>query len=107
MRGRQFAVTIEISYLGGRLSDGSLLALTRAFVDRQELVEHSRFSADHGTFTTVTLVARVRAQTPLAALTRIDGFLDHALRHSGLFEQFDVTGRSLRVDPTNRMTERG
>jgi hypothetical protein len=43
----------------------------------------------------VTLVA----DRPLDAITRLDKALDDSLIATGLFEEFDVTGRVLQVTP--------
>ena len=47
----------------------------------------------------VTVRATVDAANPRAALAMVDEALDRALMTTGLFEEFDVTGKVLRVAP--------
>ena len=47
----------------------------------------------------VTVSATVDAANPRAALALVDEALDRALMTTGLFEEFDVTGKVLRVAP--------
>jgi hypothetical protein len=46
--------------------------------------------------------ASLSAARPLAALSMVDEALDRALMTTGLFEEFDVTGKVLRVAPSQR-----
>lgn len=39
----------------------------------------------------------------LAALTRLDSALDESLMATGFFEEFDVTGKVLRVAPSDHV----
>lgn len=47
----------------------------------------------------VIVRATLTATTPLAAMARLDKAIDDALMASGLFEEFDVTGKVLRAAP--------
>jgi hypothetical protein len=103
MRGRQYHVLIEITYAGGRLPDEAREALASAIRARA-----GRDSSD-GTMTVsadphniVTVGATVRADNPREALSELDEALDDALMATGLFEEFDVTGKVLRVAPLDR-----
>ena len=51
----------------------------------------------------VTVAATVRAARPLAALMQLDGALDDALMATGLFEEFDVTGKTLHAAPLDHV----
>ncbi|HEY4466027.1 MAG TPA: hypothetical protein VGN41_25425, partial [Streptosporangiaceae bacterium] len=47
--------------------------------------------------------ATVRAGNPREALSQLDEALDDALMATGLFEEFDVTGKVLRVGPLDQV----
>jgi hypothetical protein len=102
-RGRRYCVLIEITYAGGRLPDD----------EREALVSAIRAHAGHDSWQAVVTVspdpysilaagATLRAPNPRAALAELDGALDDALMATGLFEQFDVTGKVLRVAPLDQ-----
>ena len=50
----------------------------------------------------VSVSATVDAVNPRAALALVDEALDRALMTTGLFEEFDVTGKVLRAAPLQR-----
>lgn len=50
----------------------------------------------------LTVGATVDAANHRVALAVVDEALDHALMMTGLFEEFDVTGKVLRVAPLER-----
>lgn len=47
----------------------------------------------------VTIAAIVDARKPLAAISQLDAAVDDALLATGLFEEFDVTGKMLSAAP--------
>jgi hypothetical protein len=103
MRGRRYRVRIEITYAGDRLPDEAREALASAIWARA-----GRGSSD-GAMTVsadphsiVTVGATVRADNPREALSEVDEALDDALMATGLFEEFDVTGKVLHVSPLDR-----
>ena len=85
---------------GGRLDDDRRQMLTAeikvpgARADRDLVVTMSPESVS-----IVTVTATVDAANPRAALALVDEALDRALITTGLFEEFDVTGKVLRVAP--------
>jgi hypothetical protein len=103
MRGRQYHVLIEITYAGGRLPDEvreALASAIRARAGRGSSDGAMTVSADPHNI--VAVRATVRADNPREALSELDEALDDALMATGLFEEFDVTGKVLRVAPLNR-----
>ena len=99
-RGRRFCVLIEMTYAGGRLDDDRRQMLTAeinlpgARTGRDLVVTMSPDAVS-----IVTVSATVDAANLLAALALVDEALDRALMTTGLFEEFDVTGKVLRVAP--------
>ena len=97
---RHYRVIIEVSYAGGLLADDRLQMLTseisisglRGGQEVTAAVSAERLSI-------LTLSATVGAANPRAALTLVDEALDRALMSTGLFEEFDITGKVLRVAP--------
>jgi uncharacterized Ntn-hydrolase superfamily protein len=108
MRGRRYRVLIEITYAGGRLPDEAREALASAIraradrggADRDAAGAAMTVSADR--HNVVSVSATVRADNPREALSELDEVLDDALIVTGLFEEFDVTGKVLRVAPLDR-----
>jgi len=100
VRGRSYCVQIETTYAGGRLADDRRQMLTAEIkvpggrADRNLAVT---MSPDPVSILTVS--ATVNAANPRAALALVDDALDRALMTTGLFEEFDVTGKVLRVAP--------
>jgi hypothetical protein len=99
-RGRRYCVLIEMTYAGGRLDDDRRQMLTAeinvpgARANRDLVVTMSPDAVS-----IVTVSATVDAANPRAALALVDEALDRALMTTGLFEEFDVTGKVLRVAP--------
>jgi hypothetical protein len=111
MPGRRYRVLIEITYGGGRLPDEARAALASAMrvSGRAHRGQRGRRGAD-GTITVsadpysiVAITATVRAGNPREALSQLDEALDDALMATGLFEEFDVTGKVLRVGPLDQV----
>ncbi|HEY4463294.1 MAG TPA: hypothetical protein VGN41_11580, partial [Streptosporangiaceae bacterium] len=105
---------IEITYAGGRLPDEAQAALASAMrvsdrAHQGHRGRRGRRGAD-GTITVsadpysiVAITATVRAGNPREALSQLDEALDDALMATGLFEEFDVTGKVLRVGPLDQV----
>jgi hypothetical protein len=60
------------------------------------------WSVSSDPYSRLTVSVTLVADRPLAAITRLDGALDDSLIATGLFEEFDVTGRVLQVAPVDR-----
>jgi hypothetical protein len=89
-----------MTYAGGRLSDDRRQMLTaeiRVPRDRADWDLVVTMSPDPVSIVTVS--ATVNAANPRAALAVVDEALDCALMTTCLFEEFDVTGKVLRVAP--------
>jgi hypothetical protein len=100
VRGRRYCVQIEMTYAGGRLADERrqmLKAEIKVPGDRADADLAVTMSADPVSILTVS--ATINAANPRAALALVDDALDRALMTTGLFEEFDVTGKVLRVAP--------
>jgi hypothetical protein len=96
-------VVIEIAYAGGRLPDDereALVSAIRAPAGRNSWQAVVTVSPDP--YSILTANATLRAPNPRAALSELDGALDDALMATGLLEQFDVTGKVLRVAPLDQ-----
>ena len=97
--GRQFCALIEITYAAGTLPadkrDALESAIAAAMGEPADLV----FTMSSHAHTVLALRAKSRGTDPLAAITRLDAALDRSLMATGLFEEFDVSGRVLRVAP--------
>jgi hypothetical protein len=99
-RGRRYCVLIEVTYAGGRLP-----ADRRQMLTAEVSVPGVRADGDlvvtmsPGSVSIVTVSATVDAANPRAALALVDEALDRALMTTGLFDEFDVTGKVLPVAP--------
>lgn len=103
VRGRRYCVQIEMTYAGGRLADDRRQMLTAEIKvpgDRADRDLAVTMSADPVSI--VTISATVNAANSRAALALVDDALDRALMMTGLFEEFDVTGKVLRVAPVQQ-----
>jgi hypothetical protein len=100
LRGRQYHVIIEISYAGGRLPNDAREALTSVLktVIRDEVCDLS-FTVSSHPYSVLTVRGTVRGNSPVDAVIRLDTSLNQSLIKTGLFEEFDVTGKVLRVAP--------
>jgi hypothetical protein len=90
---RSYRAVVEATYLGGRLPDEAYAALTSA------LPAYVSCTLTPGLLDVVIIGAEVRAPNPLEALATVNGDVDRALLATGLFETFDITGKTLRVRP--------
>ena len=100
MLGRRYQVEIEIEYAGRSLPPDTADALersVRAVLDDQ--ASDLSFLVSSDVYNRVIVRATLTATTPLAAMARLDRAIDDALMASGLFEEFDVTGKVLHVAP--------
>jgi len=100
MPGRRYQVEIEIEYAGRSLprdTAGTLERSVRAVLDNE--ASDLSFLVSSDVYNRVIVRATLTATTPLAAMARIDRALDDVLMASGLFEEFDVTGKVLHVAP--------
>ncbi len=100
LRGRRYLAAVEITYLGGTLPDDLFTVLVAAI--RRDLGEELtdvslRSSARQ--HSTLAVSPTTRADNPLEAVTWLDGAVDRTLMGTGLFEEFDVSGKVLRVAP--------
>jgi hypothetical protein len=98
--GRRYQVEIEIEYAGRSLprdTADTLERSVRAVFDNQACDLSFLVSSD--VYDRVIVRATLTATTPLAAMARLDKAIDDALMASGLFEEFDVTGKVLRAAP--------
>jgi hypothetical protein len=107
MAEREYTVLVGIAYLGGTLSTESFERFVEAFHrNAVNPLSNLRLAPANDAFTTINASATVRATNALAAVTDMDSTVDRALFESGLFEFFDVTGKTLRVDAAHRLTEK-
>ncbi|MFL6077966.1 MAG: hypothetical protein ACJ73S_31765 [Mycobacteriales bacterium] len=122
----RYHVIVEITYVGGRepLPDHSRASLAAALTEAlsAEGREHNFTAADLAMADTpaayrsrsmVTLSATLQKArpapggmtNPLEAMTRFDRSLDRALLASGLFEEFEVSRKVLRVAPVEQVDQ--
>jgi hypothetical protein len=120
----RYHVIVEITYVGGRepLPDHSRASLAAALAEAlsAEGREHNFTAADvamadtpaeYRSRSTVTLSATLQKArpsgmtNPLEAMTRFDQSLDRALLVSGLFEEFEVSRKVLRVAPAEQIDQ--
>jgi hypothetical protein len=100
VRGRQYCALIEITYTGGNLPSDTREALAAAMSAAMgNAASDLSFTVSSHPYNVVTLRARLRGTDPRTAITRLDASLDQSLMATGLFEEFDVSGRVLRVAP--------
>lgn len=100
VRGRRYCVLIEITYAGGRLADELRQMLTAEIrVPGTRAGRNLVVTVSPDSVSIITVTAAVDAANPRAALAVVDEALDRALMTTGLFEEFDVTGKVLRVAP--------
>lgn len=68
-----------------------------------EKIPDLSFTVSSHPYSRVTIGATLVENSPLAALTRLDSALDDSLMATGLFAEFDVTGKVLRVAPNDHV----
>lgn len=90
---RRFRATVRVTYLGGTLVAGDRSALARALGD------NCTFTVSPEVFDVITVTAEVDGGTALEALASLERRIDRALHYIGLMEHFDISGKSLTVQP--------
>jgi hypothetical protein len=94
-------VSVELRYLGGTLPEDARDALAHAIAaELGALPEELSFrvvASQH--LDALEVAATVRLFTAVGAIAWIDAATDRALWSTGLFEEFDATGKVLRVAP--------
>ena len=99
-RGRQYRLAIGVIYVGGTLpldARTALDAMLRAGAADDWADLTLDVSAD--AYSVMTVRCTMRGTSPRDVLIRLDVALDEALRATGLFEEFDVSGKTLRAAP--------
>lgn len=100
VHGRQYHVVIEITYAGGRLPSDAREALTSVMETIVgDAVSHLSLTVSSHPYNVLTVRGTVRGSSPVDAVTRLDMPVDQSLIATGYFEEFDVTGKILRVAP--------
>src|SRR5215471_18264071 len=103
-RGRGYRAEVEIVYAGGSLPSHAYESLTGALhAGIGTEISDLSFTVSSHPYNRVTVAATVQAAKPLAVLMQLDGVLDDALMATGLFEEFDVTGKMLHVAPLDHV----
>jgi hypothetical protein len=102
MHGRRYRTLIEMTYAGGRLPDEAREALVSAIRARSGAAWDVVVTVSGDPYSVLAVGATVRADNPRAGLSDVDEALDGALMATGLFEEFDVTGKVLRVAPLDQ-----
>lgn len=105
--GGAFRVRVRIAYTSGTLAAEELAALE---TDVRKVADWARgvvVTVDRGQFDVVAVGANVRARSHEAAIERMWTALDTALVDSGLFQSFDVAGRSVFAVPLESMVPLG
>jgi hypothetical protein len=100
LRGRQYHVVIDIRYSGRRLPSDvrdALTSMIQTVID--DGVSHLSFAGSSRPYGVLTVRATVRASSPVDALNRLDTSLNQSLMATGLYEEFDVTGKAMQVAP--------
>lgn len=98
--GRLYQVEVIVVYTGGFISNDALDALTSAL--RGNLgpaPAHVGVTVSADRRSALNVRVTVRDSSPIKALARLDTSLDQALLAAGLFEEFDVTGKTLFATP--------
>ena len=90
-------VLLEVIYLGGRLADDAYEALAAAL--RAIMPGEVSCTVATGLRDVLKVNVTVRAPHPVAALAEVNAALDRALMSTGLFEEFDVTGKTVHAAP--------
>jgi hypothetical protein len=100
MNGRPYRVLASLTYLGGTL-DGDNREALRAAVGANLGIPGPdlSFSVSTDPHNVVTVGVTLRAANPVDLLGRLNGAVDRSLIATGLFEEFDVTGKVIRIAP--------
>jgi hypothetical protein len=99
-RGRRYRALVEIMYAGGSLPPETYEQLTGAVraVIEPHAIELS-FSVSADPYSVLTVEAILAGGNPLEVISRLDHAVDQSLWTSGLFQEFDFSGRLLRIAP--------
>jgi hypothetical protein len=97
--GRLYRAVIDITFVGVEQTEESTTALFASV--RRELGDDARPELDWATtrYSDLRIAATLRAEHPLAALTRLSDALDRGLLAAGTFADYDSTGRRMQVAP--------
>lgn len=101
--GRGYRVFIELKYTGGAVPSDATDALREAMAAVcGEAIQGMSLMASSRDASVVVLNATVRESNSLKAMAMVDGLLDRCLLATGLFEEFDATGKVIHVAPVER-----
>jgi hypothetical protein len=97
---RSFAAVVRVTYLGGSLPADTQAALTSALRRRAgDLISELEVDKLPGVYETAYITAVVRAGTPVEAIDALVRAVDGSMLDTGVFEEFDATGKVLQVAP--------
>jgi lipid-binding SYLF domain-containing protein len=96
---RQFRVGVRVSYAGGSLAEEDRQALRHALFG---VAPGYSLSVSSGLYDAVEIAGTLYEENALRAAGQANRVLDEALMRTGLYEQFDVSGKSLEVQPAER-----
>ena len=98
---------MEITYLGGSLPEEAVDALTAAVSGAVTgAVSELQFSVITHLYDKILLSTKIRSGSSLEAITYLNTEVDEAMFRTGLFEQFDVTGKQFEIAPLETYRER-
>ena len=102
--GRVYRTQVELTYLGGTIPTDTAAALAGALrEDSRHHLSDLSFAVSQDQHSVVRLGATIRADSPVAALTAVNTSVDRSLLSTGLFDEFDVTGKVLRIAPLEQL----
>lgn len=105
-RGRQYQVEVVVTFTGGWISRDALDALTSALRgDLGAAPAHVAVTVTADRRSALNVRVALRDSSPLKALARLDTSIDQALLATGLFEEFDVSGKTLFATPDRAAPE--
>jgi len=97
---RLFRVELRMVFLGGTFDEDGRQAWERAFLKAGPAsVRDRRMTVTADPYNVVEVTAEVRARNAVEAGDVANRVVDDALLGTGLFDQFDVSGKSLAVRP--------
>jgi hypothetical protein len=100
---RRCRVIIEVTYAAGRLADDRRDMLTaQIHVRGAGASQFLAVTVSPDAVSILTVTATVDAANPGVAFAVVDDALDQALMMTGLFEEFDVSGKVLLAGPLER-----
>lgn len=105
---RRFRVELHVAYLGRTLATDDRRALEHALQGSgSDFVTDRHMSVTEDPYNAVEMVAEVQARNAVDAAGLTNQALDEALLRVGLFEQFDVSGKSLVIRPGDQAESDG